>query len=89
MGVMQDALYPFSSSLTHKHSMPNLKDYMTTEEAAKALEFHIVHIQRMLREKDLEGIKVGPTWLVSRKSVAGPKKRTEGLEQFDPRRGNQ
>lgn len=68
--------------------MPDLKDYMTTEEAAKALGFHIDHIRRMLRESDLEGLKVGITWLVSRKSVADYKKQTEGLGKFDPRRGN-
>ena len=80
---------PLSNIPTLTQKMPDLKDYMTTEEAAKTLEFHIVHIRRMLREKDLEGVKVGPTWLVSRKTVADYKKRTEGLEKFDPRRGNQ
>ena len=68
--------------------MPDLKDFTTTEEAAKALGFHVAHIRRMLREGDLEGLKVGITWLVSRKSVADYKRRTEGLEKFDPRRGN-
>jgi excisionase family DNA binding protein len=70
-------------------AMPDLTDYMTTEEAAKALGFHIVHIRRMLREKDLEGKKVGQMWFVHKRSVSDYKKRTEGLEKFDPRRGNQ
>lgn len=69
--------------------MPDLTDYLTTEEAAKALGFHIVHIRRMLREKDLEGKKVGQMWFVRKQSVSDYKKRTEGLEKFDPRRGNQ
>ncbi len=69
--------------------MPDLADYMSTEEAARKLGFHIDHVRRLLREGDLEGIKVGITWLVSRKSVDAYIKRTEGLGKFDPRRGNQ
>ena len=68
--------------------MPDLKDYMTTEEAAKALGFHIAHVRRMLRESDLEGAKLGPGWLVLRRSVAEYKKMTEGMDKRDPRRGN-
>ena len=69
--------------------MPDLKDYMTTEEAAKSLGFHIDHIRRMLRLGDLEGEKIsGQSWLVLRKSVIDYKKKTEGLGKFDPRRGN-
>lgn len=69
--------------------MPDLADYMTTEEAAKKLSFHIVHIRRMLREGDLEGLKVGQTWLVSRKSVEKYREATAGMDKRDPRRGNQ
>ncbi len=69
--------------------MPDLADYMTTEEAAKKLGFHIDHIRRMLRLGDLEGLKVGPTWLVSRASVTQYLKDTEGMDKRDPRRGNQ
>ncbi len=69
--------------------MPELNDYMTTEEAAKALGYHVESIRRMLRDKELDGIKASATaWLVSRKSVAEYKKQTEGMEKFDPRRGN-
>jgi len=71
-------------------TMPDLRDYMSTEDAAKSLGFHVDHIRRLLREGDLEGEKIsGATWLVSRKSVADYKKHTEGMSKFDPRRGNQ
>jgi excisionase family DNA binding protein len=66
--------------------MPDLKDYMTTEEAAKALGFHVIHIRKMVREGKLKGEKLGPGWLVLRTSVAEYKKRTEGMNKFDPRR---
>jgi len=73
-----------------KQSMPDLKDYVTTEEAARTLGFHIESIRRMLRAKELDGLKVSAkAWLVSRKSLVDYKKRTEGLAKFDPRRGNQ
>jgi len=72
------------------YTMPDLKDYMSTEEAATLLKFHVESIRRMLRDNEIEGIKVSRNaWLVSRKSVADYKKRTDGLGKFDPRRGNQ
>ena len=78
------------STLSRNKPMPDLDDYMTTEEAAKELNFHIDHIRRMLRERDIEGMKISKAvWLVSRKSVADYKKRTKGLAKFDPRRGNE
>ena len=69
--------------------MLDLKDYMTTEQVAEVLGFHIDHVRRMLREGDLEGLKFGVVWLVSRKSVQAYQKKTEGLGKFDPRRGNE
>jgi len=76
-------------NLSGTYPMPDLKDYVTTEEAAKALGFHIESVRRMLRDKELEGLKVGYMWFVAKKSVAEYKKQTEGLGKYDPRRGNQ
>ncbi len=68
--------------------MPDIKDYVTTEEAAKALKFHVESIRLMVRRGTLEAIKVGPTWLVSRKSIEQYKKDTGGMSKHDPRRSN-
>ena len=68
--------------------MPDLADYMTTEEAAKRLGYHLESIRRMLRDKELDGVKLGREWLVSRKSVEKYLKDNAGLGKFDPRRGN-
>lgn len=68
--------------------MPDLKDYMTTEEAATRLGYHLESIRRMLRDGELKGIKVGRTWLVLRKSVEEYLKQTDGMDKYDPRRGN-
>ena len=69
-----------------KNTMPDLKDYVTTEEAAETLSLHIETIRLFLRYKKLEGLKVGRTWLVSRKSVEQYSKETADKDKHDPRR---
>ena len=49
--------------------MPDLSDFVTTEEAARMLKFHVEHVRRLLREGDLQGAKMGTAWLVLKKSV--------------------
>jgi excisionase family DNA binding protein len=71
-----------------KRRMPDLAEFITTEEAAQALGFHVIYIRRMVREGKLKGVKVGPTWLVAKKSIEEYKKQTEGMSKNDPRRGN-
>ena len=66
--------------------MPDLRDFITTEDAARMLNFHVEHVRRLLREGDLKGEKIGTTWLVLRKSVEEYIKETEGMNKFDPRR---
>ncbi|MBN2549941.1 MAG: helix-turn-helix domain-containing protein [Anaerolineales bacterium] len=68
--------------------MPDLADYMTTQEAAAKMGYHLESVRRMLRDQELRGIKWGREWLVLRKSVEEYLKRAEGLGKFDPRRGN-
>ncbi len=53
----------------HLFAMPDLADYMTTEDAATALGFHPDYIRRLLRAGGLQGRKVGPVWLVLKSSV--------------------
>ena len=66
--------------------MPDLAEFMTTQEAAKALGFHVKRIPTMVRNKTLEGVRFGRAWLVSRKSVQDYLKKTEGMSKNDPRR---
>lgn len=66
--------------------MPDLAEFMTTKEAAKALGFHVKTIPLMVRNKTLEGVRFGRVWLVSRKSVLEYLKKTEGMSKNDPRR---
>jgi len=69
--------------------MPDLRDFVTTEEAARILQFHVEHVRRLLREGDLKGEKIGTAWLVLKKSVEKYIKETEGMNKFDPRRARQ
>jgi excisionase family DNA binding protein len=70
-------------------NMPDLADYMTTQEAADLLGYHVHHVRRMLREGDLEGQKVGYMWFVSKESVDIYRKEAAQFpSKFDPRLGN-
>ena len=79
----------FDIPIPPSDDMPDLTDYMTTQEAAEMLEYHIVHVRRMLREGDLKGQKVGNMWFVYQPSVKEYIEKNAGLEKFDPRRGNE
>ena len=72
---------------THStQSMPDLAEFMTTKEAAKKLGFHVKTIPGMMRDKELEGVRFGRAWLVSKKSVQEYLDKTKGMSKNDPRR---
>ncbi len=69
-------------------NMPDLADYISTEDAAKLLNLHVVTIRNMIRTNKLEGVKIGgKTWLVSKKSVEKYRNETADMSKNDPRRG--
>ncbi len=67
--------------------MPDLRDFVTTKEAAEMLQFHVEHVRRLMREGDLQGEKIGSAWLVLKKSVEEYVEKNKELSKFDPRRG--
>ena len=67
-------------------AMPDLAEFMTTQEAASKLGFHVKSIPSMMKDKELDGIRFGKVWLVSRKSVDDYLKKTKGMSKNDPRR---
>jgi len=67
--------------------MPDLKDFMTTDEAADVLGFHIVTIRQMVQRGKLQSIKAGTALLISRRSLEQYKRDTAGMSKNDPRRG--
>lgn len=81
-------LATFNQRKNNVTNMPDLNEFMTTDEAAKALGFHVQSIRNMIRTKKLEGRKIGgKTWLVTKKSVKDYLEDTSGMSKNDPRRG--
>lgn len=71
-----------------KDIMPDLAEFISTDEAAQVLNLHVVTIRNMIRIKKLEGLKIGgKTWLVSKKSVEKYRTETSEMSKNDPRRG--
>jgi len=66
--------------------MPDLNDFISTEEAAVKLKYHVEHVRRMMREGSIEGVKIGRTWLVKREALDSYMKRTAKMAKHDPRR---
>jgi excisionase family DNA binding protein len=69
-----------------QNSMPDIAEFMTTQEAADKLGFTLQGVSRMIRQKRLDAVRIGRTWLVSRKSVQEYLKKTDGMSKNDPRR---
>ena len=75
-----------ANTANHKGTMPDLAEFMTTKEAAKKLGFNVRTIPGMMKDKELEGMRFGRAWLVSKKSVDEYLKKTKGMSKNDPRR---
>ncbi len=75
-----------SKAFPNKIAMPDIKEFMTTQEAAEKLGFHVKRIPTMVRKKTLDGVRFGRAWLVSRKSVQDYLDKTKGMSKNDPRR---
>ena len=50
-------------------TMPDLEEFMTTQEASEKLDLTIRAVTRLVTSKKLEGIRVGRMHLISRMSV--------------------
>jgi excisionase family DNA binding protein len=77
---------PSRSVLEWKGDMPDLNEFISTEEAAEKLEYHVEHVRRMMREGSIAGLKIGRTWLVRREALDSYMKRTASMAKHDPRR---
>ena len=66
--------------------MPDLNEFVSTEEAAERLKYHVEHVRRMMREGSIAGLKIGRTWLVKREALDSYLKRTAKMAKHDPRR---
>ena len=57
---------PLEFIISPTEEMPDLTDYMTTQEAAELLGYHVENVRRMLRDEELDGVKWGKSWFVLR-----------------------
>ncbi len=73
-------------SFITKKAMPDLSEFMTTQEAAKKLGFNKRSIPYMVKNKTLDGVRFGRAWLISKKSVQEYLDKTKGFSKNDPRR---
>ncbi len=67
-------------------TMPDLAEYMTTQEAAEKLDLTIRAVNRLVISKKLEGVRVGRMNLISRASIKSYVSKTKGMNKYDPRR---
>jgi len=77
------------SKSNNKKTMPDLKDYFTTQEAADVLGFTIQGVGKLIRNKKLSAIRVGKMYLVSKVSVKEYQQITSGINKNDPTRGKE
>lgn len=63
-----------------------MNDFISIEEAAEKLKYHVDHVRRMMREGSIEGMKNGRTWQVKRDALDSYMKRTSKMAKHDPRR---
>jgi excisionase family DNA binding protein len=79
------------AAITHTISkrnqpMPDIEEFMTTQEAAEKLELTIRAVNRLVANKKLEGRKIGRMYLISRASVRSYGDKTKDMSKNDPRR---
>ncbi len=57
-----------------------ISEFVTCQDAAEALGYTVQHIRRLARDGQLEGLKLGRDWVISRESVGEFLAGRENLE---------
>ena len=70
----------------HEITMPDLAEFMTTQEAADKLGFSVVSIRNMVYQNKLESVRFGRSLLIPKKAVQEYLNKTKGMSKNDPRR---
>ena len=74
------------SKKTIDPTMPDLKEFMTTQEAAEKLGYTVASVRNMVYQKKLDGIRFGRSLLIPKKAIKEYLDRTKGMSKHDPRR---
>jgi excisionase family DNA binding protein len=64
-----------------------MPDYITTEEAAGILGYHVAYIRKMVRDGKLSAVKKG-VWLIPREALQEYREKVAGKSKHDPTRGH-
>jgi excisionase family DNA binding protein len=72
----------FSADIT----MPDLDEFMTTDQAATALDFTVESVRQLIYKNKLESIRVGRALLIPKQAVKAYLEKTKGMSKHDPRR---
>ena len=67
-------------------AMPDLNEFMTTDQAAKALDFTVESVRQLVYKKKLESQRFGRSILIPKKAVKDYLEKTKGMNKKDPRR---
>ena len=74
------------TSVQFPYAMPDLAEFMTTEEAAQVLGFTVASVRQLIYKKKLDSVRFGRSLLIPRNAVKEYKEKTAGMSKNDPRR---
>lgn len=80
---MPNTLLVIKTINTFPQLMPDLTGFITTQEAAKKLGYHINHVRRMIKRGDLDTKRVGHMLFVSNLSVESYQEKTKDFVKHD------
>lgn len=75
-----------TQGLKANFAMPDLNEFMTTDQAAKALDFTVESVRQLVYKKKLESQRFGRSILIPKKAVRDYLEKTKGMNKKDPRR---
>jgi len=79
-------MLPAVFSKNKNTTMPDLSEFMTTQQAAKILGFTVASVRQMVFKKKLESTRFGRSILIPKKAVTEYLEKTKGMSKNDPRR---
>jgi excisionase family DNA binding protein len=73
-------------TLPNNTIMPDIEEFLTTEEAAKKLGFTVASVRNLVYKNKLESTRFGRAILIPKKAVKEYMEKTKGMSKRDPRR---
>lgn len=83
---MIDFAFTETEDKSQETPMPDLAEFMTTDQAAKALDFTVESVRQLVYKKKLESQRFGRSILIPRRAVKEYLEKTKGMNKKDPRR---